>query len=120
MSRFNVSDNWRQCSFLVSGILFTGAALAAMFYFWDEIQDAAGYGYAGCFLVTTIAGMTLWPASGLPVVFTLAHKLGPLFVGLVAGLGEALGGITEHIKTHFRRGDVVDGHGPTLAIQIDI
>ncbi|MFC1893324.1 hypothetical protein ACFLYR_04725 [Chloroflexota bacterium] len=79
------------------GILLTVLVVGAMIYFWDEMQEAAAYGYAGCFVVTIAAGMTVIPAPALAVVFTLGHKLSPLYVGLVAGLGEALGGATVYL-----------------------
>jgi hypothetical protein len=44
-----------------------------------------------------MSGVTIIPAPALPVVFTLGHKLNPLYVGLVAGLGEALGGSTIYL-----------------------
>ena len=87
----------RQCFIIGTGILVTVLVVIALVFFWDEIQDAAGYGYAGCFLVTIMAGMTIIPAPALPVVFTLGNRLDPLYVGLVAGLGEALGGTTIYL-----------------------
>lgn len=88
----------RQHYFLIgTGIVFTGIIVVLLVLFWDELQEAAGYGYAGCFLVTIMAGMTVIPAPAMPVVFTLGHKLSPLYVGLVAGFGEALGGATIYL-----------------------
>ena len=88
---------WRHYFIIGFGILFTVLVVSALVYFWDEMQDAAGYGYAGGFLVSVMAGVTIIPAPALPVIFTLGHKLSPLYVGLVAGLGEALGGITVYL-----------------------
>lgn len=93
MSQKGKAKTWRHYYFIGGSLLLTGLALAAIIYFWDEIQGAAGYGYAGCFLATGIAGMTVWPGPGLLVVFTLGHKLNPLYAGLVGGLGETLGGL---------------------------
>jgi membrane protein YqaA with SNARE-associated domain len=93
-----VRKRWWQRYFIIGvGILLTGLVVVAFVYFWDKIQDAAGYGYAGCFVVAFMAGTTILPAPALPVVFTLGHKLSPLYIGLVAGLGEALGGITTYL-----------------------
>ena len=89
---------WLRQHFIIGiGILVTVLVVIGLVYFWEEIQDAAGYGYVGCFLVTIMAGITIIPAPALPVVFTLGHKLSPVYVGLVAGLGEALGGITVYL-----------------------
>ena len=88
---------WRQYYFIGAGVLLSGLVVVALVFFWDDIQDAAGYGYAGCFVVSLMAGMTVIPAPAVPVVFTLGHKLSPLYIGLVAGLGEAIGGITIYL-----------------------
>ena len=88
---------WRPYFIIGIGILLTGLAVVALVYSWDKIQDAAGYGYAGAFVVSIMAGVTIIPAPALPVVFTLGNRLDPLYVGLVAGLGEALGGTTVYL-----------------------
>lgn len=73
----------------------------AIVYSWDEMRDvgsiASGYGYAGGFLVSILGGITIIPVPSLLVVFTLGGVLNPVYVGLVAGLGEALGGITVYL-----------------------
>ena len=73
----------------------------AMVYLWDEMRDvksiASGYGYAGGFLVSILGGITIIPVPSLLVIFTLGGVLDPLYVGLVAGLGEAVGGITVYL-----------------------
>ena len=97
MSKFGEEKGRRHYYLIAGGLLFSGLVVAALVYFWDEIQGAAGYGYAGCFVVTIMAGMTVIPAPALAVVFTLGHKLNPLYVGLVAGLGEAIGGATIYL-----------------------
>lgn len=72
-----------------------------MVYLWDEMRDvksmASGYGYAGGFLVSILGGITIIPVPSLLVIFTLGGVLNPLYVGLVAGLGEAVGGITVYL-----------------------
>jgi len=72
-----------------------------MVYLWDEMRDvksiASGYGYAGGFLVSILGGITIIPVPSLLVIFTLGGVLDPLYVGLVAGLGEAVGGITVYL-----------------------
>ena len=97
MGKFGEAKGRRKYYLIGSGLLFSGLVVAALVIFWDKIQDAAGYGYAGCFVVTLMAGMTVVPAPAMAVVFTLGHKLSPLYVGLVAGLGEAIGGATIYL-----------------------
>ena len=97
---------WR--FYLISGISFllTLTIAGAIVYFWEEIQYAGGYGYAGGFLVSVLGGVTVIPAPSLAVIFTLGRVLkpifgpeyvGPVYVGLVSGLGEALGGLTIYL-----------------------
>ena len=70
-------------------------------YSWDEMRDveslASGYGYAGGFFVSILGGITIIPVPSLLVIFTLGGVLNPVYVGLVAGLGEAVGGITVYL-----------------------
>lgn len=70
-------------------------------YSWEEMRDvrslASGYGYAGGFFVSILGGITIIPVPSLLVIFTLGGVLNPVYVGLVAGLGEAVGGITVYL-----------------------
>ena len=98
--------SWR---FYLAGsisFLLTLLLAAAVVYFWEEIQQAQGYGYAGGFIVSILGGITVIPAPSLLVIFALGHALkpafgpeyvGPVYVGLVSGFGEALGGITIYL-----------------------
>lgn len=87
-------------------ILLTVLLAVAVIYFWEEIQQAKGYSYAGAFLVSILGGITIIPVPSLLVIFALGHALkpafgpeyvGPVYVGLVSGFGEALGGITVYL-----------------------
>lgn len=90
--------NWRSYLIIISlGALFTVLPMAAMVYFREEIQQAYGYGYIGVFLVGVLCGVTIIPAPTQLLVFTFGHILDPLKVGLVAGLGSAIGGITVYL-----------------------
>ena len=80
--------------------MLTVLLLIAIIYYWDEIQQAGSLrslGYIGGFIVSTLAGMTIIPAPALPVTFTLGRALNPVYVGLIAGFGDALGGITVYL-----------------------
>lgn len=61
------------------------------------MQQAQAYGYVGEFLVSVPAGISVIPAPSLLVTFTLGRVLNPVYVGLVSGFGEALGGITVYL-----------------------
>ncbi|MBI4180491.1 MAG: VTT domain-containing protein [Chloroflexi bacterium] len=79
------------------GILLTIGLIVALIYFWDEMQQAQGYGYLGEFLVSIPAGITLIPAPSFVVTFALGRVLNPVYVGLLSGLGEAIGGIVVYL-----------------------
>lgn len=92
---------WHQYLPIGIGILLTVLLCVAIVYLWEEMRDveslATGYGYAGGFLAGILGGITIIPVPSLLVVFTLGGVLNPVYVGLVAGLGEALGGITVYL-----------------------
>jgi len=90
--------------------LLTVLLAVAVVLFWEEIQHAQehaqAYGYAGGFLVSILGGVTIIPVPSLFVIFALGHALkpafgpeyvGPVYVGLISGLGEAIGGITIYL-----------------------
>jgi len=98
--------NWRVYLIGSLSFLLTVLLAVAVVYFWEEMQQAKGYGYAGGFLVSILGGITVIPVPSLAVIFTLGRVLkpifgpeyvGPVYVGLVSGLGEALGGITVYL-----------------------
>ena len=63
------------------------------------IQEAAAYGYVGLFVISFFGGATvLIPVPSLMLTFALGSVLKPLQVGIVSGLGEALGGLTIYMS----------------------
>ena len=91
---------WRLEYTLMIGVMFMLAGFAiAFFYFSANIESLKSYGYAGLFLINVIgAASILLPSPAAASVFAagalLEDFLGvPAFiwVGLVAGLGEAIG-----------------------------
>ncbi len=89
--------SWRFYLISCLSFLLTVLLAVAVVYFWEEIQQAKGYGYAGGFLVSILGGVTIIPVPSLVVIFTLGGVLSPLFVGLISGFGEALGGLTIYL-----------------------
>ena len=90
----------------VAGLVLTvGVALAVIFY-WEDVQALGSYGYLGAFLIGVFGGATyIAPVPMTPIVFVLgtvlkpsfAPYLGPVFVGVAAGLGETVGGLTIYM-----------------------
>lgn len=90
---------WHSYLIVISiGALFLVLPIVALVYFQEEIKQAQGYGYAGVFVVGLLCGITIIPAPTQLLVFTFGHVLkDPLLVGLIAGFGSALGGVTVYL-----------------------
>ena len=64
----------------------------------DHIRDLGFYGYPGVFLISLIGNATLLlPAPSYAVVFAVGGALNPVAVGIIAGLGAALGELTGYL-----------------------
>ena len=73
-------------------LLATAAICVYVLLNLDEVRHFSRYGYLGVFLTSILAGVTiLVPVPGVLVTFTMGAVLNPILVGLVAGVGEALG-----------------------------
>jgi membrane protein YqaA with SNARE-associated domain len=69
----------------------------AIYGFRDRFAELAAVGYSGIFLVSLLGNATIiLPAPSLALVFAMGSALPPLLVGLVAGVGEALGELTGY------------------------
>jgi membrane protein YqaA with SNARE-associated domain len=65
---------------------------------WDEIKQLGVYGYPAVFVVSLVANAAfLLPAPGIALVFAAGGALDPVAVGVVAGLGAALGELTGYL-----------------------
>ena len=91
-------SNWRIYLASTIGFVFTAGLLGAAIIYRHEVQEYVGaYGYIGVFIVGVICGVSVIPAPTLVMVFTLGGMLNPFYVGLVAGLGGGIGGITVYL-----------------------
>ncbi len=92
-------------------LIILGASLAAV-YFRDHLQELAEYGYLAVFLVSLISNATvILPLPGLAVSSLLGGVFNPWLVGLVAGVGQALGELSGYMLGYSGQG-LVD-RGPT-------
>jgi len=101
--------NWRTYLIIACLVtLFIVVPIVALVYFKEEIRQAQAYGYAGVFVVGLLCGITIIPAPTQLLIFTFGNILnplygfgpdyvGPAYVGVVAGLGSAIGGITVYL-----------------------
>lgn len=73
-------------------------AIAAALYFRDRIQELERYGYVAVFLVGLVSNATLiFPVPGLAVSSLMGGVFNPWIVGLVGGVGQALGELTGYM-----------------------
>jgi uncharacterized membrane protein YdjX (TVP38/TMEM64 family) len=58
----------------------------------DRIEDFKQYGYLGIFFVALLANATVFiPAPGVAIIYAMGAVFNPLYVGLAAGTGGAIG-----------------------------
>jgi membrane protein YqaA with SNARE-associated domain len=121
-----VSFNWerikrafKRWEYLVgiAGIVITVLLVVGVIFFWEEIRDLEHYGYLGAFIISIFGGATIIaPIPMTPVVFALgtimkpefAPYMGPIFVGIAAGMGETIGGISIYM-TGYGGGTALQG-----------
>ena len=79
-------------------MLFTVAFCVLIFLYWPEFLKFSKYGYIGMFVLSLLAGfMPLLPMPDFLFVFALGAVLVPAWVGLIAGLGEAVGSMGVYV-----------------------
>lgn len=89
---------------VMSVVVVVGAALAAV-YFRDHLHEFRQYGYAAVFLVGLISNATLiLPVPGLAVSSLMGGVFNPWLVGIVGGLGQALGELSGYMVGYSGQG----------------
>jgi len=91
----------RKKEYIIGGLALalTIACCVAVVFYWDYVRQAQHYGYFGAFFISILAGATIFvPIPGVLVVFTLGSVLNPALVGIVSGLGEAVGSIGIYLS----------------------
>lgn len=79
-------------------VLVTVVFCLLVYLYWPEFIKFAKYGYIGIFVLSLISGfMPLIPVPDIIFVFTLGAVLVPVYVGLLAGLGESIGSMGVYI-----------------------
>jgi len=87
-------------------------ALGAALYYRNHLQELKRYGYAAVFLVGLISNATLiLPVPGLAVSSVMGGVFNPWVVGLVGGVGQALGELTGYMAGY--SGQAWVGDNPT-------
>ena len=85
-------------------------ALGAAVYFRERLQELKQYGYAAVFLVGLVSNATVvLPVPGLAVSSVLGSVFNPWIVGIVGGVGQALGELTGYMAGYGGQ-TLVDGN----------
>ncbi|MGQ9599937.1 MAG: VTT domain-containing protein [Anaerolineae bacterium] len=94
-TRSNLSWSGKVFRFLI--ILAVLGISGAIFVFREQFAQLAAVGYSGIFVVSLLGNATIiLPAPSLALVFAMGSALSPVWVGLLAGVGEALGELTGY------------------------
>ena len=97
LTRTESQPFWETKLFRVFVIVLVLAISLSVFAFREQLADLAAVGYVGIFAVSLLGNATIiLPAPSLALVFAMGSALPPLAVGLVAGVGEALGELTGY------------------------
>ena len=87
-------------------------AIGAALYFRDHLQELEQYGYAAVFLVGLVSNATIiFPVPGLAVSSVMGSVFNPWLVGLIGGMGQALGELTGYMAGY--SGQVLVDNNPT-------
>jgi uncharacterized membrane protein YdjX (TVP38/TMEM64 family) len=88
----------RQIIGRTAAILVAIGATVGVLYFIPDLERFKSYGYPGVFFISLIGNATVvLPVPSLAVTFAMGAVLAWPLVGLVAGIGEALGEITAYL-----------------------
>ena len=64
----------------------------------DQAEEFEQFGYAGVFLIALMANATvLLPAPGVAIIYAMGAILNPIWVGIAAGTGGALGELSGYL-----------------------
>ncbi len=78
-------------------IIFALIVAGIILYFSSYIQQFEGYGYLGVFLISLFSAATIFvPLPGWGIVLAMGAILNPFIVGIIAGIGSALGEFTGY------------------------
>jgi membrane protein YqaA with SNARE-associated domain len=82
----------------ILAVVFSIAITVGIILMRHQIRHFAVYGYPGVFMITLIGNATvILPAPTFAIVFAVGGVLNPFLVGVVAGLGAALGELTGYL-----------------------
>jgi membrane protein YqaA with SNARE-associated domain len=88
--------NWRIKAQLT--ILFAAIVVIPFYLFRESMNNLGEWGYLGAFLVNGLSNATIvLPAPGTFIIALMAEQFDPLLIGIAAGVGGTLGGMTSYV-----------------------
>ena len=79
-------------------ILFAIVIVALVLYFSNNIEKFKEFGYLGAFVISMLSSATIFiPAPGWMAIIAMGRYLDPMTLGIVAGIGSAIGELTGYI-----------------------
>ncbi|MBC7235899.1 MAG: VTT domain-containing protein [Chloroflexi bacterium] len=89
---------WRKYAVHLGALLFSVGITTVIFFFRDQIASLYSFGYLGILIISILGNATIiLPVPSLAVTFAGGGVFNPLYVGLIAGLGEPLGELTGYL-----------------------
>jgi membrane protein DedA with SNARE-associated domain len=101
-----VQKSWLKRNFLaVTMFVLVLAVTIALFILRNEILKLGNYGYLGTFVLSVATNATiLLPMPSILMILPLGATFNPLYIGLAAGIGGAIGEMTAYIVGYSGRG----------------
>jgi membrane protein DedA with SNARE-associated domain len=101
-----VQKSWLKRNFLaVTMFVLVLAVTIALFVLRNEILKLGNYGYLGTFVLSVATNATiLLPMPSILMILPLGATFNPLYIGLAAGIGGAIGEMTAYIVGYSGRG----------------
>ncbi|MFQ5577748.1 MAG: YqaA family protein [Anaerolineae bacterium] len=95
----------RQITGRMLAVAFAVGLTVAIIAARDTIEQYAAYGYPGVFIISVLGNATIiLPAPSYAIVFAVGGALNPYLVGVISGIGAALGELTGYLAGFGGRG----------------
>jgi len=86
-------------------VLLVIAITVVIFLNRDRVSELENLGYLGAFLISLVSNASIvLPTPGLLLLFALGAAFNPVLVGVVGGVGGAIGELSGYIAGHSGRG----------------
>ena len=98
--------NWlKRNALAIIASSFVIAVTIGLFLFQAKIKELGNYGYLGAFLISVLTNATIiLPMPSLILLFPLGAAFNPVYIGLAAGVGGAIGEMTAYVAGYSGRG----------------